>query len=230
MGKTVKNSRTIIVGDIHGCFRTLRALLKEVEYDEAADRIIFVGDYIDRGPRIRETSEYLMDLKERAGDLAVMLRGNHEQMMLDGDTRLWYMNGGDETDRQLFGGCTEEERAELLRWFRELPLEWRGEGFSVTHAGAKKGVDADDAFTKVWNRDLKSYRGPLVICGHTPVWAPVFGAKGVLRKLSYHRSYRLPPEGLLDLDTGCVFGYELSAMVIEGKNFYLTEVKNQEKG
>ena len=81
--------RTILIGDIHGCQRTLDALLKKIAYTPEEDRIIFVGDYIDRGPHIRETLDHLSRLQEKAGDRAVFLMGNHEKMLLDVADSTW---------------------------------------------------------------------------------------------------------------------------------------------
>ena len=63
------SERIIVIGDIHGCCRTLEALLRKIGYIPEEDRIIFVGDYIDRGPHIRETLDLLIRLQERAGSI-----------------------------------------------------------------------------------------------------------------------------------------------------------------
>jgi Calcineurin-like phosphoesterase len=72
--------RTIAIGDIHGCSAALSAVLRLV-CPLPGDRIVTLGDYIDRGPDSRGVIEHLLDL-ERRGCLVPLL-GNHEQMMLD---------------------------------------------------------------------------------------------------------------------------------------------------
>jgi serine/threonine protein phosphatase 1 len=91
--------RTLAIGDIHGCHNSLAALLRKVQ-PAAADQIIFLGDYIDRGPDSRGVIETLLKLQGRVR--SVFLRGNHEEMMLDSRDGLlkadiWQDCGGLET-------------------------------------------------------------------------------------------------------------------------------------
>ena len=75
--------RLLAVGDIHGYYDKLEALMNEVR-PTAVDKVIFLGDYIDRGPDSCKVLQYLMDFKKRfPGTDTVFLRGNHEQMLLD---------------------------------------------------------------------------------------------------------------------------------------------------
>ena len=95
--------RTLIITDLHGCLDECRDLLAKMGFDEDTDTLVNLGDTIDRGPKIYETFVYLRDLKERMGDRCILLRGNHEQMMLDAahtggrNKELWYYNKGDKT-------------------------------------------------------------------------------------------------------------------------------------
>jgi serine/threonine protein phosphatase 1 len=72
--------RTLAIGDIHGCNTALVTLLKTVQ-PMVEDRIVFLGDYVDRGPASRQVIETLLDLKTSCSPL--FLRGNHEVMILD---------------------------------------------------------------------------------------------------------------------------------------------------
>jgi len=77
--------KNLVIGDIHGCYRELNDALHNADYQEG-DRLIFLGDYIDRGPQSREVMEFLTSLKNPAN---VYLRGNHEELLikaLGGDT------------------------------------------------------------------------------------------------------------------------------------------------
>ena len=89
--------RTLAVGDIHGCFRALDALATFAAFTPD-DRVITLGDYVDRGPDSRRVIEWLVDRNEN-GRL-VPLRGNHELMMLaarqsDRHHDEWLACGGD---------------------------------------------------------------------------------------------------------------------------------------
>ena len=72
--------RHLAIGDIHGCSRSLETLLSAVS-PRRGDRVVTLGDYVNRGPDTRAVIERLLQL-HRAG-LLVALRGNHEQMMLE---------------------------------------------------------------------------------------------------------------------------------------------------
>ncbi|HWT80645.1 MAG TPA: metallophosphoesterase family protein, partial [Candidatus Methylomirabilis sp.] len=66
---------TYVIGDIHGCLLPLQRLLAKIS-PQPGDEVIFIGDYIDRGPESREVVEHLLGLSYRC----VFLMGNHEKM------------------------------------------------------------------------------------------------------------------------------------------------------
>ncbi|HEX7655340.1 MAG TPA: metallophosphoesterase family protein [Verrucomicrobiae bacterium] len=72
--------RTLAIGDIHGCDTALRNLLQQVQ-PQADDVLVFMGDYVDRGPGTRQVIDTLLALKTVCQP--VFLRGNHEVMMLE---------------------------------------------------------------------------------------------------------------------------------------------------
>jgi len=71
--------RTLAIGDIHGCHTALATLLDYVK-PTRDDQLIFLGDYIDRGPASRQVIETLLSLKQTCS--TIFLRGNHEEMIL----------------------------------------------------------------------------------------------------------------------------------------------------
>ena len=101
--------RKFAISDIHGCSRTLEALLDKLAVT-TADEVYFLGDYIDRGPDSAGVIERLIELRERYE--CTFLLGNHESMFLDflgwtdkayfgGDAFL--MNGGDRKAAEILG-------------------------------------------------------------------------------------------------------------------------------
>lgn len=85
MSSAIKNidmSRIFAVGDIHGCHRKLVALLSRLPVDREEDTLVFLGDYINRGPDSRKVLDTLIGL-ERNYRRVVFLMGNHEQALLD---------------------------------------------------------------------------------------------------------------------------------------------------
>jgi len=146
------------IGDIHGQIGLLRRMLAGLERELAKDDcLIFVGDYVDRGPDSNGVIELLMDVQQRRPD-TLFLRGNHEQLMLDSrdgappepspipglilhsDTTLnWLQNGGVET-------LLSYEVRDFLRWWEFVPdshwrfieatqAEWVTERYHFVHAG-----------------------------------------------------------------------------------------------
>lgn len=100
--------RNIVIGDLHGCIKHLEALIKKISYDPNKDRLIFVGDYVDRGPENLKTLDALLALKN---DINVFLLGNHEDMLLKAlfepsmiDMPVIYLqNGGHKTFEEIIG-------------------------------------------------------------------------------------------------------------------------------
>ncbi len=87
------------IGDIHGCFYTLLALLEKIDFNPSVDKIYFIGDYIDRGPFVYETLTFLCALKEKHHGMTFLI-GNHEDMFLRAAygnpfwKNVWLENGG----------------------------------------------------------------------------------------------------------------------------------------
>jgi serine/threonine protein phosphatase 1 len=164
------------IGDIHGRFDLLQRALQEVARDSAASvTIVFLGDYIDRGPQSREVVDCLMRGPESAGDRWICLKGNHEAMAVrayraERNRGHWLSNGGDET-LESFGGTLP---ANVVDWFDRLPLCYETEEHFFVHAGIMPGVPlaAQDEETMLWIRgrflDDVSDHTKHVVHGHTP--------------------------------------------------------------
>src|SRR5580693_10109756 len=99
--KAMKETSTFVIGDIHGRLNLLDQLIRDVPWDVSHDKIVFLGDLIDRGSMAPGVVDRIIELA-RANPNVVVLRGNHEQMLLDcvyaGDVQ-WLIpeNGGVET-------------------------------------------------------------------------------------------------------------------------------------
>lgn len=131
------SNRLIAIGDIHGCFRALRGLLRAVAPD-GSDTLVFLGDFVDRGPQSREVIELITRLQQRTKVVAI--RGNHEEMMLSVlndqlDHSIWLNHGGLSTlDSYGFNGdrnflpSTHQEFLDSLVDYHEL------DSFFFTHA------------------------------------------------------------------------------------------------
>jgi serine/threonine protein phosphatase 1 len=175
----------VVVGDIHGRLDRLDRVLDQLPQERT---LVFLGDYVDRGPESRGVIERLIDLERQRR--CVPLCGNHEDMMLDAlagvdeeTANIWLYNGGDATLRSYrapsLPRLAEELPAEHLAWLRGLREHWETEQYVCVHAGiARAGPDATDRDTKLWLRIEPAQAlgyGKLVICGHTPYRSPTRG-------------------------------------------------------
>jgi serine/threonine protein phosphatase 1 len=223
------DTRVYAVGDIHGCTDKLQALHKLIAWDAAnAPKrrvVVYVGDYIDRGPDSREAVDLLIG-EPLEGFESIHLIGNHEAFLLQflGDSSVamsWLMNGGDATCRSygvdpyappgladrfswLQQALAERVPEAHLAFFRGLAPHHVEGDYLFVHAGIRPGVplaDQDPA-DLIWIREpfLSSDEdhGKMVIHGHTPTTAP---------DLRHNR---------IGIDTGACFGGRLTALVLEG--------------
>jgi serine/threonine protein phosphatase 1 len=92
-------ARTIAIGDIHGCAAALAAVIAAIEPAEQ-DTLVFLGDYVDRGPDSRGVIEQILALEKQCGVVTIL--GNHEIMFLESlklrmERGAWLQYGGTET-------------------------------------------------------------------------------------------------------------------------------------
>ena len=230
----MQGERIVIITDLHGCYDECRQLLNKLSFDKDRDRLINLGDPIDRGPKTYEVFEFLRGLKEEMKERCVLIRGNHEQMMLDSidrkgfGKRLWYMNSGEKT---VFSFISHKHKINEFRdWYEQMPYYYVDERFIAVHACL---VDEDpgknEIDTLIWGRDT-DYTGKLVLTGHTPYRIPLyFNGLNSTGAITEDRWGRLPTNGMIALDTGCVYGNKLTGMVIEEDRFMVTSVPSTVK-
>ena len=232
--KAVGENRTLVITDLHGCYDECIELLQKMAFDEENDTLINLGDIIDRGPKIYETFVFLRDLKERMGDRCVLIRGNHEQMMLDAlenggrDKDLWYYNSGEKT---VYSFLHHKHRIhEFTDWFGEMPYYWSNENYNCVHASMTDPDPAKNTIeTLIWGRGT-DYSGKTVMTGHTPYRIPLYFLGGQYGKIQEDVWTVLPETGMIALDTGCVYGNRLTGMVIrDNGTFLVTSVQSNYK-
>lgn len=226
--------RTIIVGDIHGCYKEFITLLRKVKYKKKHDTLILMGDLMDRGPYSYEMLHWAMRWKQENEGRFFMVRGNHEQMIVeqsrDMETRLiWRAVGKTATIRSF--AKHKDHMENYISWITEnMPIYHIEKDFQCVHAGiAYEDFEKNSMELLVkdhsWSKK-NLYSGKLTILGHTPLEAPTYydgsGKSGTL--LTYHQWNKLPENGALCIDTGCVYGRKLTAMVIEDGQYYLDYV------
>ncbi|AIE85670.1 serine/threonine protein phosphatase [Fimbriimonas ginsengisoli Gsoil 348] len=185
------------------------------------DRIVFVGDYVDRGPEVALTLDLLIQLRDQRPN-TIFLRGNHDQSMMDvrdlldpgretelrfDDVSWWFQYGGRQTMAS-YGGEND--------WYRQVPpthwqflettgMEHRESGYIFVHAGLlPKGMRwFDAADPRLWIREafLESDDdfGGTVVFGHTPT----------------RDGEPLVQPNKIGIDTGAAYGGPLTAALLE---------------
>ena len=201
-------ARTIVVGDIHGCYDELKALLEKAELGPD-DHVVSVGDLITKGPKSREVLELFMTDPRFSTVI-----GNHDLAL----RRKW--NGEDielkpaqkETHKEL-----KSEKDAYTTYFNKLPFIIDLNTHLVVHAGLRPNVELYSQTTgdltrlRTLGADRESDEG-------TPWYHVYYGNKTVLFG---HWPAPEPRRGknAIGLDTGCVYGYNLTAYIIETDEF-----------
>lgn len=191
------SGRLFSIADIHGRIDLVTQLVKTLVLDHALDltrdKLIFTGDYIDRGPDSKGVLDFLMNLQSVKGpDRVVCLAGNHEWLMLDAmvgakEFELWMKNGGGETIASFGWIDRPPDRrsipisAEYLNWCLLLPLYHEEPGFFFSHApipveaikNTSDSVLPYDAKALLWTYQkgpedvwTKIHDGMVGVCGH----------------------------------------------------------------
>lgn len=206
------------VGDIHGCLDQLEQLLDEVQPDLEKDLLLFVGDYIDRGPESRGVVDYILRLREKyPRERIVCLKGNHEAMFLDflqgRERELFLFNGGASTLRDYWGDNWDLKGLHLPpdheQFYDELLPYYETPDYIFVHGGLKPAVPLAEQVEEdlLWIRgefiaSLEDF-GRLVIFGHTPFKRPLV----------------MPNK--IGIDTGAVYGNFLTCLKLPQKEFII---------
>ena len=215
----------VAVGDVHGRADLCRQLIGKAErrYEDRRLRFVFLGDYVDRGPDSRGVIDALTELQDARPD-TVLLKGNHEEAMLDfiadpEDGEAWLEWGGEETMasygvarapgmtletlRDVFADALPDRHFALLM---DLKLQHREGDTLFVHAGLNPDRALEDQRAKdmLWVRDewrkngKGKFPGLTVVHGHTPVPKPE------------NHAWRV------NVDTGAVWSSRLTALCLEG--------------
>lgn len=198
------SGRTIVIGDIHGCYDELRALLDKAALTQK-DRVVAVGDLVVKGPKNREVLDlFIEDWRFRA------VLGNHDRAVLR------YMRGKKESLKDSQKQTFKELKTDLERYYlflQSLPTMIDLGTHLVVHAGVRPGVSLikqkikDLTELRTLGEDRTSRKG-------TP-WYEVYDGEKIV--LFGHWPASEPRRGrrAIGLDTGCVYGNRLTAYIIE---------------
>ncbi len=197
------SDRIIAIGDIHGCFDSLKELVENIIRLTKSDKLILLGDYIDRGDKSKEVIDFIIQHQEKGYDI-VPLMGNHEAMLLDAFENekyvsVWIQNGGNETLKSFGITSVKNIDRKYLKFFKELRYYYFIDDFLFVHAGFNNNAvhTFTDFYSMLW-RCKDSYNnsllnGKTIVHGHNPISL----AKCIDRVKSAHR--------VINIDTGCVY-------------------------
>jgi predicted phosphodiesterase len=200
--------RTIVVGDIHGCYDELEDMLAEVDFGEG-DRLVSVGDLITKGPKSREVLDRFMAEPQFSAvignhDLALRRRWNGEKFKLKDSQK--------PTHKEL-----KKDKEHYVSYLNSLPFLIDLGTHLVVHAGVRPGVALHSQTTDDLT-ELRSLGKDRAARDGTP-WYDVYDGEKVV--LFGHWPASEPRRGkkAIGLDTGCVYGNQLTAYIIETGEF-----------
>jgi len=181
-----------VIPDIHGCAKTLQALIEDLIQPSKHDWLYFLGDYIDRGPSSKEVIDYIIYLQKEQYNIRTLM-GNHEDFLLkafEEEAKLksimgirrknrkkeeWFFHGGKETMKSFKLAHLKEFPAEYLEWMKNLEYFIEHDNYYLVHAGFNFKLENPfkDKDSMLWIReydiDLEKIGNKRIIHGHVPV-------------------------------------------------------------
>jgi len=206
-----------VIPDIHGCFLTLKTLIENQIKPNKNDRLIFLGDYIDRGPDSKGVIDYIMELQKNNYNVTALM-GNHEDYCIrayDEDiknkgflgfrkkTKIqkeWEIYGGIQALDSFDVEWPKDIPEKYIEWMKNLDYYTEVDNYIIVHAGLnfKEENPFTDKRAMIWIRDFKvdmdKISNKKVIHGHVPV------------NLEFiELSLKNPDYKFIDLDNGVYF-------------------------
>jgi serine/threonine protein phosphatase 1 len=220
--------RTLIIGDIHGCYNELMELLKKVHYHPAEDRLISLGDLIHKGPLSWKVLNFFYE-----NNLEVIM-GNHDWHFLEAlksDNKMY--NEGEQILKK-----SGVSRKKLTRWMESFPYYIKDKGFIAVHAcfdPSKEKYSETDPHDMITGRFYDSKTKKISSTSrptsskHMNPWYTVYPEKSKQRIVvfghwahpqpRFHKNFRC-------IDTGCCYGGDLSCLIVPEDK--LVTVKSQQ--
>jgi len=225
-------SQVFAIGDIRGCKNLLEKIHKKSEKIEGNKILIYLGDYLDRGYKVTETIDTIINFKPKDFK-RVFIRGNHEQMLLDfvndkpESLTMWLYNGGDKTLKSYCGKKISDDLSnsssrkrqirekfikslpkEHLHFYNNLQFSYTWKDYFFVHAG----IDPSRPLSKQRKTDMIWTRTSKFLASNQPFEKMIVHGhtpnKNVEKKLNR-----------INLDTGAVYSEygKLSCMFIDAK-------------
>lgn len=199
-------NRIFAISDIHGCFNPFYELVINRIGLQRSDKLILLGDYIDRGEKSKEVVDFIIDLINKKYDVTALM-GNHETMLTDAfynprNLPLWFMNSGITTLLSFGIQDISDIDNQYIGFFSALKFYETISNFIFVHAGFND--EAEDPFEDkhgmiwecrpVYNNPI--FSGKTIIHGHRP------------KTIDYVEKLILEKSKVIPIDTGCVYEKE----------------------
>ena len=223
--------RLFVISDIHGCLDHFNALLDQINYQPNVDKIILLGDYLDRGPKSKEVVEKVLYMFENEDVIAI--RGNHDQRFVElietknPKTYKEFLEfGGLETLESYCPDLVNQpinkiaefisnEFATHIEFLKSIPLYYEDPYFIFVHAGLNPKVKnwKEQSLTDfIFIRDPFIYNETLtdkvVVFGHTKT-TDIHNSSGIWFS-----------KDKIGIDGGCAYGLQLNCLeILNGKDF-----------
>lgn len=202
------DKRIITIGDVHGCFAEVEEFLNEVCYDPISDIVIFTGDLVDRGPKIKEILEFVRD-----NDNVYSVLGNHDNKFLR------YLIGNKVAESSLSATIAQTkdmDQVGLTLMLMELPLIIKIGSYYIFHAGINpnKSMESQKRDTLLYARHFNPENGGFDESEKSEYWFkfPIKEEGFFAFGHHYHEDVRVA-DNVLALDGHCVFGDSLRGTV-----------------
>ncbi|PIP93347.1 MAG: hypothetical protein COW00_20255 [Bdellovibrio sp. CG12_big_fil_rev_8_21_14_0_65_39_13] len=208
--------RTIVIGDVHGCIEELEELLQKLQLKQD-DKIIFVGDLINKGPHTKRVLEKAEALN------AIVLLGNHELGFLK------YLENKRSPRHTQFEEVISDLGADLPKWrawMRGLPTFYETDDFLVVHAGVIPGVAVKDIPPSIITR-VRTWDGEGLDMNNNkdPAWYDFYAADKLIVYGHWANQGLFVRENTIGLDSGCVWGGALSAVILPERTIIQVKAK-----
>ena len=208
------------IGDIHGCNKALKVLLQTIP-KKTEDTFVFLGDYVNRGPKSKKVIKQLIKFSEDHN--CIFLRGNHDILMMNARKSrahfdVWMRSGGiftiDSYKTEQYSNWVEDVGEKHWKFLDSTIAYYKTDEFIFVHAGLEKGLKlseqtVDSLFWDKFRFPKKYSDKRIVVCGHTA------------RKNGYIANFR----HTICIDTGVAAKQWLSCLNLDTGEYYQANQK-----
>ena len=209
--KKMTPQRTIIIGDIHGCFDELSLLLQKCHFSHQNDQVICVGDLINKGPKSFEVLQLVRD----QGFKTVL--GNHELKLLE-IAKSYPSRDSLSEKNQLFFQLLDQmgkQADDWIQWIQSWPKYIDDSNFLVVHGGFPPDASIQNVSVEVlstirtWDGEGKDLAHP-----ENPAWHDLYHEEKLVVYGHWATQGLKIKDNSIGLDSGCVYGGQLSALIL----------------